>query len=357
MKKVGILTFYLNHNYGSTMQCYALKKAIQKICDYEVKVIPHVFVDKIVNGFGELYLREQYDERIKKFDDFLKGEIECTDEHISNINKENAPECDYYVVGSDVIWNTGLTQNDTNYFLDFADGMDVTKIAYVPSLGVNDVKRLNRDIFDKYIDKFDYLSVREKKDIPFIKEFTSKEVVNVLDPTLLLDKEDYLELIEGEEKNTSKFILLYLVYDRTENVTKIIDYANRISLEKGYKVIHFIYNIPFYIYEERGESFAFSGPKEFLWYMNNAELIITNSFHGIAFSIIFRKAFYVSVRESGTTKLEGILEELDLKDRIFKKGISLENVSFYLDYKEVNKKLDDLKNKSYEYLKRSLDIK
>lgn len=151
--------------------------------------------------------------------------------------------------------------------------------------------------------------------------------------------------------------MLYLVYDRTENITKIIDYANRISLKKGYKVIHFIYNIPYYIFEERGESFAFSGPKEFLWYVSNAELVITNSFHGLAFSVIFQKSFYVSVRKDGETKLEGMLKELGLEERTFKMDIDFENTSFYLNYEDVDKKLDHLKKKSYEYLKKSLDIK
>lgn len=358
LKKVGILTFYLNHNYGSTLQCYALRKAIQKISNYDVSVIPHVFIDRIVNGFGETYLREQYDKRLKKFDDFLKTEIGCTGKHISYVTKENVPKCDYYVAGSDVIWNTVLTKKDTNYFLDFADSMEATKVAYAPSLGVSDVKKLDVNIFNKYIDKFDFLSVREKRDISFIQKFTDKEVVHVLDPTFLLEKEDYLLLIEKEEKKTDeKFILLYLVYDRTENITKIIDYANRISLKKGYKVIHFIYNIPYYIFEERGESFAFSGPKEFLWYVSNAELVITNSFHGLAFSVIFQKSFYVSVRKDGETKLEGMLKELGLEERTFKMDIDFENTSFYLNYEDVDKKLDHLKKKSYEYLKKSLDIK
>lgn len=358
MKKVGILTFYLNHNYGSTLQCYALRKAIQKISNYDVSVIPHVFIDKIINGFGETYLREQYDKRLKKFDDFLKTEIGCTGRHISYVTKKNVPKCDYYIAGSDVIWNTVLTQKDTNYFLDFAEGMDVTKIAYAPSLGVSDVKKLSINIFDKYIDKFDFLSIREKRDIHFIQKFTNKEVAHVLDPTFLLEREDYLSLIEKEEKKTDeKFILLYLIYDRTENIIKIIDYVNRISLEKGYKVIHFIYNIPYYIFEDRGESFAFSGPKEFLWYINNAELVITNSFHGLAFSVIFQKSFYVSVRKDGESKLEGMLKELGLEERKFKMDISFENTSFYLDYEETNKKLDYLKKKSFEYLKKSLDIR
>lgn len=356
-KRVGIVTFYLNHNYGTTLQCYALRKAVQKISDYDVIVIPHTFVNKIVNGFGEEYLRIQYDERIKKFDSFLKEEIGCNLEHIEHLTDKNVPKCDYYIAGSDVIWNTAATNSDENFFLDFTAKMDVVNIAYAPSLGTNDVSILNEKLFSKHIDRFDFLSVREKESIDFIKKYTSKDVISVLDPTLLLDREDYLKLIEGEESKTDrKFILLYLVYDNSENIPKILDYANRISLEKGYQIVHFIYNIPNYIFEDRGKSFAFSGPKEFLWYINNAEIVLTNSFHGIAFSIIFQKPFYVITRENARGKIYNILNELGLSERLFGNEIDIDTMLFSLDYENVNTKLNCLKSSSYNFLKKALNL-
>lgn len=355
MKTVGILTFYLNHNYGTTLQCYALKKAIASICECEVNIIPHTFVDKIENGFGEPYLFEKYNRRIQMFDDFLKNNIGCRHEHISHLTAENAPKYDYYIVGSDTIWNTIQTGNDSAYFLDFAMNIDAVKVAYAPSLGVSNTNLLNRNLFEKYIDKFDFLSIRESKDIDFINKFTDKKVERVLDPTYLLKKEDYIELIDTKRKKEKGFIFVYLIYEDTENIQKVLNYVNRISLEKDLDVIHFIYNIPDYIFEDRGKSFAFDGPKDFLWYVNNADMIITNSFHGIAFSIIFRKAFYALVRSNGSNKITSILKEFGLESRIFNNSLDINSLDFNLDYNDTEIKINQLMDNSYLYLKNALN--
>lgn len=354
MKKVGILTFYLNHNYGSTLQCYALKKVVENITDYEVKVIPHTFVKKIDNGFGEKYLYEKYNKRIKMFDDFLKNEIGCTEEHIEVLNEKNAPLCDYYIVGSDVIWDTYLTRSDGAFFLDFAENMDCTKIAYAPSLNGRDEDKLNTKLFDKYINKFDYLSVREEKDIKYIEKFTSKKVRKVLDPTLLLDSSVYSKLIDKQRKKDKKFIFIYLIYDNTENIQMVLDYANRVAMERDMEVIHFIYNIPDYVFGEKGKSFAFDGPKDFLWYIKNADLIITNSFHGTAFSIIFEKPFYSLIRKDSKVKTAALLNDLNLENRILQPQIKTESLNFEIDYIESKEKLKGLIKESYDYLKEAL---
>lgn len=354
MKKVGILTFYLNHNYGSTLQCYALKKVIENITDYEVKVIPHTFVKKIYNGFGEKHLYDKYNKRIAMFDDFLKNKIGCTDEHIEVLNKKNAPLYDYYVVGSDVIWDTYLTGSDSAFFLDFAEEYNCIKIAYAPSLNGRSEDKLNTELFNMYIDKFDYLSVREEKDIEYIKRFTSKEVKKVLDPTLLLDDSAYNELIDNQRKKDKKFILVYLIYDETENIQMILNLINRVAMEKDMEVIHFIYNIPNYIFGKRGKSFAFDGPMDFLWYIKNADLVITNSFHGTAFSIIFQKPFYSLIRKDSKVKTAALLYDLKLENRIWKPQIKIEEVSFEIDYSVANKRLQESIKESYDYLKKAL---
>lgn len=356
MKSVGILTFYLNHNYGSTLQCYALKKAVEKISGYNVNIIPHTFVDRIENGFGESYLYEKYEERIKKFDDFLKNEISCKAEHISKLSPENAPYYDYYIVGSDVIWNTKLTYSDSAFFLDFATDINAVKISYAPSLGVKDTGLLNHSLFEKYIDKFDFLSIRESEDINFIKQFTEKEVSRVADPTFLLEKEEYLELIYTQKKKTKGFILVYLIYEDSDNIQRVLNYINRVALKKDLDIIHFIYNIPNYIFGDRGKTFAFDGPKDFLWYVNNADMIITNSFHGVAFSVIFRKPFYALIRPDGGKKVTSILKEFSLEERILNNDINLDNLDFKIDYSKAEPKINQLKAKSYQYLKNALGL-
>lgn len=356
MKSVGIITFYLTHNHGTMLQCYALKTVIEDISGYTVNIIPHTYFSTIGNGFGEPYLYEMYDKSIAMFDQFLRKELNCTSEHIPKLTAENAPKYDYYVAGSDAIWNTGLIESDGAFFLDFAESLNAVKIAYAPSLSCDNPDALNCDLFEKYIDKFDYLSVREATDVNFLKRYTHKEIYNVLDPTYLLDSQQYLKLIDRKRRKEKGFILLYMIYEETENIQKIINYANRISLERDLDVVHFVYNIPNYVFGERGKTFAFDGPKDFLWYFSNADMILTNSFHGVAFSIIFRKPFYVRLRPGARSKIGNILHELGLEDRILMNEFDINKLEFELDYSNAEVNLRKMINESYRYLKMALDL-
>lgn len=355
MKDVGIVTFYLTHNHGTMLQCYALKTVIERLGNYKVHIIPHTYFDSIGNGFGEPYLYQKYDKSIALFDSFLKNELECTEPHIPVLTKDTAPKYDIYVAGSDAIWNTELIENDNAFFLGFAEDMESVKIAYAPSLSINDTTHLNRSIFERYIDKFDFLSVREKEHAAFIKQFTNKEVDAVLDPTYLLDQEAYLELMDCERKKEKSFILIYLIYEDAFSVQKIINYANRIALRHEWDVVHFVYNIPEYVLGEKGKTFAFDGPKDFLWYFYNADLIFTNSFHGLAFSIIFRKNFWVRPRPTGKSKIVNMLEQIGLTDRIMKNQLVIDESEFAIDYSEVEQKLNRLIDHSYHFLSTALN--
>lgn len=355
MKKIGILTFYLNHNYGSTLQCYALKKAVESIADSDVHIIPHTFIKKIENGFGEPYLYEQYENRIRMFDDFLKNDIGCREDNILNLTPDNAPNDDIYIVGSDVLWDTSLTGGDPNYFLDFAKDMQVRKIAYGVGLNVTDTSVLRRELFEEYIDRFDYLSLRECMYIDFIQQFTAKKIYHVLDPTFLLPQSHYVELMNRKEKKKG-FILLYLIYVDSAQIQKMIDYANRVALARDLEIIHFIYNIPEYVFGDRGRTFAFEGPKDFLWYVAHADLIITTSFHGVAFSIIFRKPFYVIRRRNGEIKTIELLRSLGFENRIMNYNMDIENLDFQLDYSQTESVLKEKVEMSYAYLRKAIDL-
>ena len=352
MKTVGIITFYLNDNSGTSLQCYALKTIIERMGDYQVKIIPHAIVDKIDNGFGEEKLRKLYDERICNFASFLRNVIGCKEENISVLTKDNTPIYDYYITGSDTVWNTEQTDNDDAFFLDFAPEESI-KISYAPSLGVSDTEELNRKLFETYIDKFDYLSVRESYYIPFLKQFTNKKIYTVVDPTLLLDVEDYNKLEKHCEDE--KYILVYLIFDDSENVSYIMSHANRLAIKYNMKVIHYVYNIPEYVLGERGESFAFAGVEEFLGYVKNAELIFTNSYHGTIFSIIYERLFYSYLRNDGKTKVRELLTTLGLEDRILRPSLSLQDMEQKIDYIPVKKKLDLMRQESMEFLKKALE--
>lgn len=352
MKTVGIITFYLNDNSGTSLQCYALKTIIERMGDYLVKIIPHAIVDKIDNGFRGEELRKLYDERIYNFDLFLRNVIGCKEENISVLTKENAPIYDYYITGSDTVWNTEQTGDDDAFFLSFAPEESI-KISYAPSLGVSDTEELNRKLFETYIDKFDYLSVRESYYIPFLKQFATKKIYTVVDPTLLLGAEDYDKLEKHSKEE--KYILVYLILDDSENVSYIMSHANRLAIKYNMKVIHYVYNIPEYVFGERGESFAFAGVEEFLGYVKNAEFIFTNSYHGTIFSIIYERLFYSYLRSDGKTKVRELLTTLGLEDRILRPSLSLQDMEQKIDYIPVKKKLDLMRQESMEFLKKALE--
>ena len=351
MKTVGIITYYVTNNYGTSLQCYALKKVIEKLGNYEVKIIPHAIVDHIDNGFGGEELRKLYDERIQKFDVFTRETIGCKDEYIPVLTKENTPIFDYYITGSDTVWDTITMHDDDAFFLAFAPD-NAVKISYAPSLAVADPTELNRALFEKYIDKFDYLSIREAYYIPFLKQFTEKEIYPVLDPTLLLEKEDYENIEQRVEDE--KYIFVYLIYDDTESVSYILNHANRLAIKYNLKVVHFVYNIPEYVFGERGKSFSFIGVEEFLGYVRNAEFVFTNSFHGTIFSIIYERQFYSYLRHDGKTKIRELLTELHIDDRILNPSLGLEDMEAKIDYDAVNKILEQKRKESKEFLLKAL---
>lgn len=355
MKKIGILSFCITDNHGTMLQMYALKCMLEKLGDYEVEIIPHAIIEKIDNGFGGELLRQKNAQRLKAFDDFLVDKLGYKGPYISKLTSENAPKCDVYIVGSDTVWCLFQIHNDENFFLDFVED-NIVKIAYAPSLGTNNTSLFKKDIFEKYIDKFDYLSVREKCNVEFIQQFTEKPVHCVLDPTLLLNCNDYA-LIE-EEISEENYILLYLVYDDTENVSYIIQMANRLSLKYNLKVVHFIYNLPPYIYEDRGVSFAFEKTEKFLSYVKNAKLVLTTSYHGLAFSIIYKKAFYYITQQLGrASRPYDLLSKMGMMDRVLKPTLDLNDIDFDIDYLGVDEKLEKERKYSIEYLRTALEMK
>lgn len=353
---VGILTFYLTDNCGSTVMTYALRKIIQNITGDTVDVIPYSIVNEITNGFGEKELRDKYDKRIAEFNIFLQKYIGVTKENIPKLTVDNYPKYDAYLIGSDVVWDTVHTNNDSTYFLDFLENdNEVRKISYSPSVGQSDLTKLNRNIFEKWIDRFDYLGVREKNLEHYVQQFTNKKVRTVLDPSLLLQADDYRKIqADIEDKD---YILLYLVFENNEMIQSVVDFTNRLARYYNCKVKHFIYNIPEYVYGSRGESFSFCSPTEFLALIDNARMVITNSFHGVAYSIVYRKPFYTWRREGAGEKTVLLLEDFNLSERILGEFWDIEKFDFSIDYTKSEKKIRERIEESKEFLVEALGKK
>lgn len=338
MKKAGILTFQNANNYGAVFQAYALKKTIEKlgckawVIDYDSKAMGLKRIQK------------------KQFADFIKENLNLTEEYDSG-EKIDVSKFDAIITGSDQVWNPYLTKNDMTYFLDFAK-KDVKKISYAASIGLNgDLFMQYKEVFQTYVPDFDGISLREETHVPYIQSLVpQKEVSALADPSLLLKKEEYLSLAGDEEENSEEYIFVFsYALD-----AKMYDFANMLSLKSGYKIRAI---------SPYGGSHFVSGtkiltdvsPKEWLRLFQNAKLVITDSFHGMMFSVLFQKPFYAyTPNRSNVARVTDALKKLELEDRKLTFVKSVSDVSYSMDYERVNKILDIERKRATEYLKKQL---
>lgn len=335
--KVGILTFHDAHNYGAVLQAFALKKYIQKL-GYEAKIINYHH-ETIPDG----YPKGNNEKRWEKFDKFIKELVDYEEKVHINEEELEKLDIDFWICGSDQIWNTEITRGfNRGFFLDFTT--KGKKISYAVSMGINKLPTEHEKYFKDSLNKLDNISVREDTLKEYAEKFTNKKIVRVIDPTLLLEEEDYENLIL--DNKYGDYVLIYAL-GPDERLTKI---ANKIAKEKNVKIIE--------LNDKRNENYfceqiSDAGPDEFLTLIKNAKAIITNSFHGTIFSIIFQKEFYTITRLNRNSRMESILKIVDMEDRLIDKVEELENIKEQ-DYKKSYDKLKSEKEKSRDFLKKAL---
>lgn len=366
--KVGILTFHNSLNYGSVLQSFALQKYIEskfkcyvEIIDYVPKnkyVVNSIFETRhgfkgIVKNFIKLSLWWLYKTREKNFLLFQEKHLNIsstkyTDENINCISDKY----DVLITGSDQIWNAGCLDFSWVYILHNIKAQK--KIAYAPSIGSYIYDGKNKSIFQKCVEDYDFISIREnlgKKQISSI--LPNKEVVVVPDPTLLLSKEQYeSSLVMKNISPSSKYMFLYMI----NMEYSYIELAIRISKKLGLKIFTVI---------SSPESFRLlkypcikflknESPVDFINYVNNAELVLVNSFHGTVFSILFKKNFFALCDLSKDSRINTVLDNLDLKER----AIDIQNfdetfLKKPINYDAVEKKLAKYSEIGKEFLKNS----
>ena len=293
--KTGVITFHSAHNYGATLQAWALQKALQKlgtqpcIVNYHPQVIDRLYTVPPLDTAGKClqYLRKrQVRQRRKKlkikyekYSEFLRGHFEFVGDYTTYDELEkNPPGLDCYIAGSDQVWNPDHTGGyDPAYLLEFAE-KGSKRISYAASIGRERFPAQYRSSFAGALEKFDAISVREFSSSGAVAEVTGKMPAVGIDPTLLLSKEEYDE-IKVPSKRTERYILVYMM----ETNRKLIQLADSISLATGLPVIQ---RKPGKIFKNELDSFYTHTPGEFLGEMEKAEYVITNSFHGTVFSEI-----------------------------------------------------------------------
>jgi len=354
MKKIGIITITRNQNYGNKLQNYAVQEFINKL-GYETETIlnstkkgfntPISFLSKIkkINPFyifkviqvrlknrfhiknskdklfsSIFWVKKNRDEisktikdRVNAFHTFSKRHIvqstftiSLNDLKLSELNKFT-----YFVCGSDQVWNPNYPQTSNIDFLQFTE--QSKRIAFSPSFGVSEIPESKKSIYSKWLNEIPYLSVRENQGAKIIKDLTGRDATVLVDPTLLLNKKEWMCLVKKPDMTIpKKYILTYFLGNQKKEYYSFIHKAAK---ENDCIVINLndIHEIESYKVD----------PSGFLYLINNSFLVCTDSFHGMVFSIIFKKEFVAFDRvedgKSMGSRVETLLNKFDLEGRHF----------------------------------------
>lgn len=347
--KISILTFPKAINYGTALQAVALKKKLElygnEVCFLEHKCDEIEKSNKVFDfrdainpkyTLAHLYNLPIALKRKSNFKDFQQ-------KYMSFSNK--SPESfDAVVAGSDQIWNYNLTNNDWFYFLNF-DKKNTKKVSYAGSFGLSAIDNDKKEVIKKCLLDFDYLSVREKTAQDILKnEFNIKSDL-VLDPTLLLNEKDW-ESFYKRDLYSNGFIYVYTVF----NSPTLWDFAYKLSKKTGKPIRTICYSK---LHKPNAECCFTAGPGEWLSHISGADYVVTNSFHGVAFSINFNKQFFFELppEKSGVgSRLADITARYGLSER----ELSVADTEAVIDYTDINQKLNDDRLASEEFIKQFL---
>ncbi len=381
-KKIAILTQApLGTNYGNTVQAYALQTILQE-ADFEPMVLDRVRAD--IYNATHWSLSQIKNEILNKFDGknrltprvfnqifkdhfvFVKEYINLserlhTDAELREHFKNNT--YDAVIVGSDQTWRPRYSPNIYNYFLDFLEDNDkIIKLAYATSFGTSDWEFSDEETkrCSQLVQQFDAVSVREESAVEMTANYLNTESTWVLDPTLLLSKEKYSEL--ANKKNIPKRSGLFsYILDETPGIVSVIEQTKKIL------------GLDSFINQPKNRSniktasslkdLQYPSVESWLKSFEDADFIITNSFHGTVFSIINQKPFLVLVnKERGASRFYSLLGKLGLENRILDSTDLNDNqlkkiVLQKIDYTYANQKLAEMKEKSLAFLFNSLEKK
>jgi hypothetical protein len=375
---VGIITYHEPYSYGADLQCLGLQLFLEELgCKAEV-------IDYSMNAYLELrskrklrslYQRmarfmwnpsgfikakrnavniaeksadfqKQLEERNRKFREFQNKYYHTSSKRYERYSelKNDPPIYDAYICGSDQIWNPFFCDMDDNYFLAFAP--KGRRIAYAPSIGVQKFPNYARKEYKKRLKEIDALSVREKTGAKIVKELIGQDVPVVIDPTFLITGERWSKLADDSDLVLPVEYMLTYFIGIDEHIQNFIECVKEAFPQ--YQIINLVFDQSSY------------GPCDFIKLISQAQFVFTNSFHGLAFCINLNVPFAVgrTLKDYGSgsafSRIEDLLENLELSDRIYDGTVRLDTSWLTLDFSEANRKRKELVLQSKEFLEEAL---
>lgn len=367
--RIGILTLPLHTNYGGILQAYALQTVLERM-GHDVKVInrninyklslwktPFVYSKRIIKNILGYKTPIFYEQKLIKEQPIIRQHTDrFIQQYISTLNIDNYTDLrekdfDAIVVGSDQVWRPKYFGKIEDAYLQFAKDWNIKRIAYAASFGTDEWEYTDRQtaICKTLIKKFDAVSVREDSG----KELCYKKygiiASQVLDPTMLLTKDDYCKLIKNSNTKESDGSLFYYFLDET---SEKISFVERLAQEKHLKP--FTVNSKIEDWNLSIEKRLRPSPETWLRSFVDAEFIVTDSFHACVFSIIFNKQFRVISNENrGISRITSLLSMFKLKNRFLVQRNILNDYDD-INFKFVNFILEDKRKVAYNYIERHI---
>lgn len=318
--RIGIQTFHAAHNYGAMLQAYSLQKWIENnIPDVDVKIVNYQPDEmKKLYSLNPVYKNlkttikrtvtlPQRRKQIKAFDEFIK-ELNITQEVSDGEGLKNAlSEFDLVIYGSDQIWNNYIT-GDTDIFWGGYCG-NTRRITYGASFGTNSINEFQREQISKWCPFFDRLTVREVQSKGILQSIVGVSADIVVDPVFLLDEAFWTSFAERTQCQCQKYILFYAL----RKDSGLIERAEEISKMENLPII--VVHPTAQKQYIKGVQLFDVGPKKFVGLIQDAEYVVTNSFHAVAFSSIFHKKVIHSANKDSKGRVESLLSLFNLEDR------------------------------------------
>lgn len=359
METIGIFTFK-HSNYGAVLQCYALQKYLRNHSDNQVQVVDFTtdthyrqdryFKKRSNNPIKQLayilltlvrfpaLLRRRQRTKTFKTDNIRWTSLYSSESQLLS----NPPKFDVYCTGSDQVFNLSGEYKEV-YYLHF-NTFGGRKVAYAPSFGSNIFDTETEEEVSRYVKDFYALSCRENDGAEFLSKVTDSDVPVVLDPTLLLTKEEWLE-VSHKPSSPESYILVYDLNGGKNLITiaKKVKERYKLPIVCITDKIEVFYHIDKQIYD--------AGPAEFVGWFANAKFVVTDSFHGTAFSVIFSKPFisYIAIPKA-SSRIISLLNNLGLADHIVTKDNLSDANEYNLEGIDVLSRLNYLKNSSSDYI-------
>ena len=387
--KIGIVTYVEDDNYGEELQAFAIQYYLNSI-GYDAEVIDlekrvkdlssskDTIIPAILNRFKlygckaplyilkkiiDVYKKKRYEKSNsacraklhKLFVDFFERYTKHSSKYytLDEIRVTNDLPYDTYIAGSDQIWNYMHTDFLDVFFLEFAKKFGARRISYAASISVPKIPLDLRDTYKQLASNIEFLSVRELQGAKILQEVCNMKAEIVLDPTLLLSQKDWLNSVAINPIKDGRYVLVYTLSGSRYIKQLAMDISKKLDCSK----IIFIFNNETIVYENGNEQKIIIGPSEWVGLISDAEYVVTDSFHGTAFSINFNKPFTTLVNpvSNMNSRVMSILEITRLKDRIiYDDGKNRMPDSLIIDYQEVNKIMNEWRKKSIDFIKKAL---